>query len=327
MSAIIEIEHLAREFDGLVAINDLSLTVERGELFGLVGPDGAGKTTTMRLLCGILEPSGGDARVAGFSTRTDGERIKERIGYMPQRFGLYGDLSVMENLSFYADIYQVPRGERPEKIRRLLEFSQLGPFTDRLAENLSGGMKQKLGLACALIHTPEILFLDEPTCGVDPVSRRDLWKILYELAKQRVTVFMSTAYLDEAERCTRVGLMHGGRLMVCASPDSIKEDLPGEVWEMRTEDNRTARERIRAMEGVTADLVGDTLHLILDRPGADIDFLLRRLNQEGVRVLEKRKVPASLEDAFMHLIHREREVALVTAQAPQKIGFPKRDTS
>jgi len=227
MAEIIQIDHLTREFDGMVAVNDLSLTVEAGELFGLVGPDGAGKTTTMRLLGGILEPSGGDARVAGFSIRTHAEKVKERIGYMPRRFGLYGDLSVMENLSFYADIYQVPQGERPERFRRLLEFSQLGPFTDRLARDLSGGMKQKLGLTCALIHTPEILFLDEPTCGVDPVSRRDLWKILYELARRGITIFMSTAYLDEAERCTRVGLMHKGRLMVCASPDSIKEGLPG----------------------------------------------------------------------------------------------------
>lgn len=313
MGGIIQIDHLSREFDGVVAVGDLSLTVEAGELFGLVGPDGAGKTTTMRLLCGILEPSGGDARVDGFSIRTEGEKIKERIGYMPQQFGLYGDLSVMENLSFYADIYQVPQAERPERFHRLLEFSQLGRFTDRLARHLSGGMKQKLGLTCALIHTPKILFLDEPTCGVDPVSRRDLWKILYELARRGITIFMSTAYLDEAERCTRVGLMHGGRLMVCASPDSIKEALPGEVWEMRTEDNRVARERIRAMEGVTGDLVGDTLHLMLDRPGADIGLLVRRLNQEGVKVLEKKKVDASLEDAFMHLIHREKGAAPTTA--------------
>jgi ABC-2 type transport system ATP-binding protein len=313
MSQIIQIEHLTREFDGVVAVKDLTLAVEKGELFGLVGPDGAGKTTTIRLLCGILDPSGGDARVAGFSIRTQGEEIKEHIGYMPQRFGLYGDLSVMENLSFYADVYQVPQEERPQRIGRLLEFSQLGPFTGRLAANLSGGMRQKLGLACALIHTPEILFLDEPTCGVDPVSRRDLWKILYELAKQGMTIFMSTAYLDEAERCTRVGLMYGGRLMVCAPPDSIKGELPGEVWEIRTENNRRARERIRAMEGVAADLVGDTVHVIFHDPGVDMKLVVRRLNREGVRVLERKKVPPSLEDAFMHLTHREKEFAPVTA--------------
>ena len=309
MSAIIEIDHLTREFDGVVAVDDLSLVVEEGELFGLVGPDGAGKTTTMRLLCSILEPSGGDARVSGFSIRTHGERIKARIGYMSRRLGLYGDLTVMENLSFYTDIYQVPHKERPERIRRLLEFSQLGEFSDRLARDLSGGMRQKLGLACSLVHTPEVLFLDEPTCGVDPVSRRDLWKILYELAKQGVTVFMSTAYLDEAERCTRVGLMHGGRLMVCGPPASIRGSLPGEVWEIRSEDNRLARKCIKAMEGVTADLVGDTLHLIFDHPGGDIDLLTRHVKREGVRILETRKVPPSLEDAFMHLIHRGGGIA------------------
>lgn len=309
MATIIQTDHLTRVFDAMVALESLSLTVEAGELFGLVGPDGAGKTTTMRLLCGILDPSGGDARVAGFSIRTEGEKIKERIGYMPQRFGLYGDLSVMENLSFYADLYQVPRTERQERIPRLLEFSQLAPFTDRLAANLSGGMKQKLGLACALIHTPEILFLDEPTCGVDPVSRRDLWKILYELVQQGITIFLSTAYLDEAERCTRVGFMHDGRLMVCAPPDSIKESLSAEVWEIHTVDNRKARERLRALKGVTADLVGDMLHLILDHPTGGIDRLVRLLNREGVRVLEKRRVSPSLEDAFMQSIHRENQLA------------------
>jgi ABC-2 type transport system ATP-binding protein len=307
MDECIKIENLSRKFDTLVAVDGLSLTVGRGEIFGLVGPDGAGKTTTIRLLCGVLEPSGGDARVAGFPITREPEKIKERIGYMPQRFGLYDDLTVMENLFFYADIFLVPREERPERMGRLLEFSQLGPFTERLAGNLSGGMKQKLGLACALIHTPEILFLDEPTCGVDPVSRRDLWKIFYELAEEGITVFMSTAYLDEAERCSRVGLMYEGRLMVCDSPDSIRAKLPGEVWQIRKEDNRAARERIRTMEGVTADLVGDALHVVAQHPAGEIEPLAQRLNRDGLRVLERKRVPPSLEDAFMHLIHREKE--------------------
>lgn len=307
MSGIIETYHLTREFDGVTAVRDFSLEVEAGELFGLVGPDGAGKTTAIRLLCGVLEPSSGDARVASYSIRTQGEQIKSRIGYMPQKFGLYGDLTVMENLHFYADIYQVPRKERAQRLSRLLDFSQLGPFSDRLARDLSGGMKQKLGLACALIHTPKILFLDEPTCGVDPVSRRDLWRILYELTNQGVTIFMSTAYLDEAERFARVGFMHRGEIMICASPASIKSNLPGEVWQIRCENNRLARERIRAMEGVTAALVGDTIHLIFSYPGGDMELLTNRLKQEGVRVLETRKVPPSLEDAFMHFIQKEME--------------------
>ncbi|MGE5809019.1 MAG: ABC transporter ATP-binding protein, partial [Nitrospirota bacterium] len=199
---------LTKNFNDIVAVNNLNLEIRKGELYGLVGPDGAGKTTTMRLLAAIMDPTSGDAIVAGHSVLSEGERVREKIGYMSQRFGLYEDLTVMENILFYADLYDVPDKERPPRIERLLGFSNLSPFKDRLAGNLSGGMKQKLGLACALVHTPEILFLDEPTNGVDPVSRRDFWKILYDLLGGGVTIFVSTAYLDEAERCTRIGLMH-----------------------------------------------------------------------------------------------------------------------
>ena len=200
--AAIKTSHLTKAFKENIAVNGIDLEVHRGELFGLVGPDGAGKTTTMRLLSAIMVPTAGDAWVAGMSVRTHGEALKERIGYMSQRFGLYEDLTVMENINFYADLYGVPNRERAERTGRLLGFSNLTPFRDRLAGNLSGGMKQKLGLACTLIHTPEVLFLDEPTSGVDPVSRRDFWRILYDLMKERITIFVSTSYLDEAERCT-----------------------------------------------------------------------------------------------------------------------------
>ena len=305
MSRIVELNQLSRVFDGVVAVDDLSLKVDKGELFGLVGPDGAGKTTTIRLLCGILEPSAGDARVVGYSIRTEAEQIKSRIGYMPQRFGLYGDLTVLENLHFYADVYQVPRKERSERLRRLLDFSRLEPFSDRLARDLSGGMKQKLGLACALIHTPEVLFLDEPTCGVDPLSRRDFWRILYDLTRQGVTIFMSTAYLDEAERCTRVGLMHQGRLMVCASPVSIRSRLPGEVWQIRCDNNRLAEKEIRSMRTVSVHLVGNTLHLIFTESAASMDLVADHLKQARLTVLEARRLSPSLEDAFLHLIQRE----------------------
>ncbi|MCA9401576.1 MAG: ABC transporter ATP-binding protein [Candidatus Omnitrophica bacterium] len=215
---------LTRKFDNVTAVNGLSLEIPKGEIFGLVGPDGAGKTTTMRLLTGILEPTSGQAWVGGNDIVKDSEKIKENIAYMSQRFGLYGDLTVMENINFYADIYCVPKKERSEQIKRLLNFSNLTPFKDRLARNLSGGMKQKLGLACALIHTPQVLFLDEPTNGVDPVSRRDFWQILYQLLKEKVTIFYSTAYLDEAERCKRVGLIHKGRLLRCDVPLNIKKE-------------------------------------------------------------------------------------------------------
>jgi ABC-2 type transport system ATP-binding protein len=203
-------------------VDNLDLEVEEGEIFGLVGPDGAGKSTTMRLLTGILDPTSGDAWVSEHSINKGSEDLKDHIGYMPQRFGLYDDLSVRENINFYADIFSVSPAEKKERMERLLRFSGLGPFGDRLARNLSGGMKQKLGLVCALIHTPKVLFLDEPTNGVDPVSRRDFWRILYQLLKDKVTIFYSTSYLDEAERCSRVGLIHKGRLLRCDTPSSIK---------------------------------------------------------------------------------------------------------
>ena len=220
----IKTENLTRKFGELVALDHLNLEVEEGEIFGLVGPDGAGKSTTMRLLTGILDPTEGQAWVYNKHTVKEAEPLKESIAYMSQRFGLYEELSVMENINFYADVYGVEKGKRAEAIERLLGFSGLLPFKERLAGKLSGGMKQKLGLACALIHTPRVLFLDEPTNGVDPVSRRDFWSILYDLLKEKVTIFCSTCYLDEAERCGRVGLMHKGKLLRCDTPEKIKKE-------------------------------------------------------------------------------------------------------
>ncbi|MDI1248644.1 MAG: ABC transporter ATP-binding protein, partial [Lacunisphaera sp.] len=226
MSAI-QATGLRRTFGTTVAVDTLDLAVAEGEIFGLVGPDGAGKTTTMRMLTGILPPTAGTAEVAGFDVRRDAEPLKEHIGYMSQRFGLYPDLTVLENIGFYADIYSVPRAERIARTERLLGFSNLTPFKQRLAGNLSGGMKQKLGLACALIHTPRVLFLDEPTNGVDPVSRRDFWRILYQLVRDGVTIFVSTSYLDEAERCNRLALLPQGRLLGVGTPDEVKQLMPG----------------------------------------------------------------------------------------------------
>jgi len=215
---------LTRKFAGLTAVDSLNLEIQEGEIFGLVGPDGAGKTTAMRLLTGILDPTEGEGWVFGRHIVKEAELLKDNIAYMSQRFGLYEDLTVNENIHFYADIYGVPKKERPARINRLMNFSGLGPFQKMLARNLSGGMKQKLGLSCALIHTPKILFLDEPTNGVDPVSRRDFWKIIYQLLKEKVTILFSTSYLDEAERCGRIGLMHQGRLLKCNTPAFIKKE-------------------------------------------------------------------------------------------------------
>ena len=224
--------NLTRKFGDLVAVNNLNIEVQEGEIFGLVGPDGAGKTTTMRLLTGILDPTSGEGWVYNKHIVKEAETLKDNIAYMSQRFGLYEDLTVMENISFYADIYCVPHGnERDEKIKKLLGFSGLTPFKDRLAGKLSGGMKQKAGLACALIHTPKVLFLDEPTNGVDPVSRRDFWQILYQLLKEKVSILFSTSYLDEAERCKRVGLIHKGKLLRCNTPDAIKAEKNAKTLE------------------------------------------------------------------------------------------------
>ena len=233
---------LIKAFGDNTAVDHLDLEVASGELFGLVGPDGAGKTTIMRLFSGLLLPTGGEAWVAGHSILHDPEAIKEKIGYMPQRFGLYEDLTVMENVLFYADLYGVPKKERPPRIERLLAFSNLTPFQDRLAGNLSGGMKQKLGLACALIHTPKVLLLDEPTGGVDPVSRRDLWRILYDLLREGVTIFASTAYLDEAERCSRIGLIDKGRLLITGEPRQVRRMLHFPMIEILTPAGRQARD-------------------------------------------------------------------------------------
>lgn len=225
--SIIKSCELTKKFNAVTAVDNLDLAVEEGEIFGLVGPDGAGKTTTMRLLTGILQPTSGAAWVDGHHIIDAADSLKELIAYMPQRFGLYEDLTVMENMDFYADIYCIKPVARAARIQLLLDFTRLSAFTKRLTKNLSGGMKQKLGLACALIHSPKVLFLDEPTNGVDPVSRRDFWNILYQLLQDKVTIFYSTAYLDEAERFRRVGLMHKGKLLRCAAPEAIKAACGG----------------------------------------------------------------------------------------------------
>ncbi len=296
---------LARRFGDLIAVAGLDFTVGRGELFGIVGPDGAGKTTTLRMLAGVLRPSAGDAEILGLSVRREPERLKARIAYMSQRFGLYGDLTVRENLDFYADLYGVPSAERPARLARLYEFSGLGPFQGRLAGQLSGGMKQKLGLSCALVHEPELLLLDEPTFGVDPVSRRDLWLIVHEMVARGVTVIVSTAYLDEAERCDRVALLHQGRLLALDTPAALKAALPGALFALRGDGLREAR-RLLAEEPLVRGVAvfGDTLHLSLDSPAA-AGPLGARLAAAGLAEFSLAPLAPSLEDVF---IARVREV-------------------
>lgn len=303
---VIRTESLTKSFDGLTAVDALTLAVEEGEIFGLVGPDGAGKTTTMRLLTSIMEPSSGEAWVNGHHTVQEAEALKDGIGYMSQRFGLYSDLTVMENVDFYADIYEVPKKGRLEKIDRLLAFSNLTPFKKRRAGNLSGGMKQKLGLACALIHTPKVLFLDEPTNGVDPVSRRDFWRILYQLLREKVTIFVSTAYLDEAERCNRLALVHKGKLLAIGTPDEVKQLMRGTLLEIRTNEPRRATALLR--EGMTAHSVGvfgDRVHLVTSEPKAAAAQAENLLTQSGLKVEGVRPVEPTLEDVFVSVVGAE----------------------
>ncbi|HEX2679661.1 MAG TPA: ABC transporter ATP-binding protein [Candidatus Dormibacteraeota bacterium] len=302
-------ERLTRTFRDLRAVDELTLEVAEGALFGLVGPDGAGKTTTLRMLAGVLPPSSGDAIVGGISVATDPEAVKHRIAYMAQRFGLYHDLTVRENIMFYADLYEVPKAERPKRLERLYHFSALGPFEHRLAGQLSGGMKQKLALCCALVHHPEILLLDEPTFGVDPISRRDLWLILHEMVAEGVTVFVTTAYMDEAERCDRVALMDHGRIVALDTPAALQQSYAGEMLAVRVSDRRAAARILATVSEVRrAAVFGDTIHVTL-RSRADWPAAERALVGAGIQVLDTADVSPSLEDVF---IDRVGETAAVS---------------
>ncbi len=299
----IRAEGLTKVFGEMRALDGLSFEVSEGELFGLVGPDGAGKTTTMRLLAGIMEPTEGDAWVDGLHIVRDSERIKDRIGYMSQRFGLYADLTVMENINFYADIYGVSKPARAERIERLLSFSNLTSFRRRMAGNLSGGMKQKLGLACALVQTPRVLFLDEPTNGVDPVSRRDFWRILYQLLREKVTVFVSTAYLDEAERCGRVGLIHEGKLLAVGTPGEVKRLMRESIVEVICNAPRDAARLMRSqLGGMTVGLFGDRVHIVTSNPDDTAVRVQSILSAADIELFMIRTIEPSLEDVFVSVI-------------------------
>ncbi len=312
--AAISLRALHRRFGDLVAVNGLSFDVGRGELFGLVGPDGAGKTTTLRMLAGVLPPTGGDALVRGVSVAHDPERVKQHIAYMSQRFGLYADLTVRENIDFYADLYRVPRRERPARLERLYRFSNLGPFEQRLAGQLSGGMKQKLGLCCALIHQPEILLLDEPTFGVDPISRRDLWLIVHEMVAQGVTVLVTTAYMDEAERCDHVALIDHGRIVALDTPAALQHTLAGRMMALRASSPRGALHVLTQTAAAHhAALFGDTIHLAMESRARDWPLVQAALAEAGIDVLDAHDLDPSLEDVF---IQRVTETAVEATAQP-----------
>jgi len=303
---VIETQSLTRAFKNTIAVDRLDLSVRRGEIFGLLGPDGAGKTTTIRLLAAILDPTDGQARVFGFDTVEQPESIKRRIGYMAQRFNLYGDLSVWENLNFFADVFQVTGDVRRERIERLLGFSRLTEFRDRRAAHLSGGMQKKLALACTLIHTPEIIYLDEPTTGVDPVSRREFWNILIELHLQGITLVVSTPYMDEAERCSRVGLMYRGQMVVCDTPERIRGMIEGELIALCPSNLRRAREILAELPGVLEmQTFGNQLRIFARDADAVIERVQAALAEQDIEVLDVRRTQPRMEEAYISLVRRQ----------------------
>lgn len=305
-AAIINIRALTRRFGELKAVDNLNLEIARGEIFGLVGPDGAGKTTTLRVLCGLLDPTDGEVRVAGHDVTREVDAVKDSIGYMAQRFGLYADLTVEENMDFYADLFGVLGRDRQDLKSRLLQMTRMEPFRGRQAGKLSGGMKQKLALMCTLLHHPRILFLDEPTNGVDPVSRRDFWAILYQLVKDGLTVFITTAYLDEAERCNRVGLMHHGRLIECDTPARLKSSMSESCYEVTTADRRAAREFLELQPGVlSVESSGPVLHLFLRPAETSPEGLLAAMSAKGLQDTRFEQIVPSLEDVFIALVRRQ----------------------
>ncbi|MDO8963115.1 MAG: ABC transporter ATP-binding protein [Coriobacteriia bacterium] len=287
---------------GLTAVDAVDLEVARGEVFGLVGPDGAGKSTLIRMLATVLEPSAGTAEVFGHSVTRDGQAVKRRIGYMSQAFSLYPDLTVAENLDFFAELRGVRGAEKTERSQRLLEFSGLTEFASRQARNLSGGMKQKLALAATLIHEPDLLFLDEPTTGVDPVSRREFWRIIANLHRHGVTIFVATPYMDEAERCNRVAFMRDGRLRFVDTPAGLKERLPGTLYEVILTEQRAAMPVLRGVAGVTSvSVYGDALRTLVAPGGPDADSLRASLEAAGFVIASVAPAHVDMEAAFAFL--------------------------
>lgn len=306
MEAIIKIKELRKSYGSILAVDGVSYEVNRGEMFGLVGPDGAGKTTTMRMLVGLLNPDAGNAEVLGYDLLTQKNLIKDEIGYLSQRFSLYGDLSIDENIEFFADIHGVKNYK--ERRNELLEFTRLTPFRDRLADKLSGGMKQKLALACTLIHKPKIIFLDEPTTGVDPVSRRDFWKILSNLLKDGITIFMTTPYLDEAERCNRVALMDKGKIISCDTPKNVKDSMHMQVIEIVCSPIREAYNVIKSSTEFEVQMYGDRLNVAVYDFDKDYSAIKELFNKNNITEIDKRLITPSLENVFIHFMSKPQGV-------------------
>lgn len=301
---VINVNNLTKNYAEVNAVRGISFSIERGEMFGLVGPDGAGKTTMIRILCGLLSFDSGEVTLFEQDIHKAKKEIQKKIGYLSQKFSLYGDLSVDENIEFFAEIHGVKNYQA--RRNELLTFTRLLPFRKRIADNLSGGMKQKLALACSLIHKPKIIFLDEPTRGVDPVSRRDFWKILSSLLKEGITIFMSTPYLDEAERCNRVALMHNGKIINLDTPQNIKASIEMKVIEIICSDIQTASKLIKTKLNFETQLFGDRINIMVGKNQNSFSEIETLLQVNGISILDHRLLPPSLENVFIHLVEEQQ---------------------
>jgi ABC-2 type transport system ATP-binding protein len=295
----VHVENLLKTYGKIPAVSDISFSIREGELFGLIGPDGAGKTTTMRILCGLLSFNSGQCKVLSYDVQSQIKEIKKIIGYMPQRFSLYPDLTVSENLRFFADLFQVTPRDREERLNRLLKFSNLEPFQKRRADQLSGGMKQKLALSCTLIHTPKLLILDEPTTGVDPISRREFWEILYELKQEGVTILVSTPYMDEANKCDSVAMMHRGKILAIDSPENISDLFSCHLLEIITDELINTSNQLKELAEVkSVQIFGDKIHVTTEK----IDQAILEIRTKIPNVASIRKIEPSIEDTFIELM-------------------------
>jgi len=298
----ITVSNVTKKYGDIIAVDNFSLTVESGELFGLIGPDGAGKTTMMQILCGLRNFDSGNCTLFEYDCERDLRQIRKIIGYMPQRFSLYPDLTVAENLKFFADLFHVGREERMKRTDRLLAFNNLSPFKRRKANDLSGGMKQKLALSCTLIHTPRILILDEPTTGVDPVSRREFWDILYELRKDGVTILVSTPYMDEAQKCDRIAFMHMGKLMATDKPEDITAFFTEDLYELVSDNLYQTYLFMQNLETLSSvQLFGDKIHFVT----RDIETLKQNLAEKSIDYSFIKKVSPTIEDIFIELMKKQ----------------------
>ncbi len=312
----VEVDHLSRNFNNFAAVDDISFYIPQGEIFGLLGPNGAGKTTTIRVLCGIMLPSSGSANVLGYDVTRDPNEIKSRIGYMSQKFSLYNDLTPVENINFYASIYGVPKKDRTDRVKELIKMADLSGHERQLTRNLSGAWRQRLALACAIVHRPSMIFLDEATAGVDPVSRREFWDLIYDLASEGVSVLATTHYMDEAEYCNTIGMMYQGKLVALASPETLKNNLPGVLVQLECDRPGEVVNIVSGLDGVMNTTIhGALVHLTLKDPSVE-QPVKETLAQAKLNINVWEIIQPSLEDVFLTMVSEQ----LSNTEIPEKEG-------